>query len=52
MWIIDPDRSWVKVGTLVDNIYQFETFQGENAIVSPTFPKFNLTASQVLSAGR
>jgi Uma2 family endonuclease len=52
MWIIDPDRSWVMVGTLVDNVYQFRTFQGEEPIVSPTFPKFNLTASQVLSAGR
>jgi Uma2 family endonuclease len=52
MWIIDADRSWVKVGTLVDDAYQFETFQGEEAIVSPTFPELNLTAAQVLSAGR
>ncbi len=52
MWIVDPDRAWVKVGTLADDIYQFETFQGEETIVSPAFPELNLTATQVLSAGR
>ncbi len=52
MWIVDPDQLWVKVGTLADDAYQFETFQGEEAIVSPTFPELNLTAAQVLSAGR
>jgi Uma2 family endonuclease len=52
MWIIDPERSWVMVGTLTDDVYQFATFQGEDSIVSPTFPEFHRTASQVLSAGR
>ena len=52
MWIVDPDRAWVKVGTLANDIYQFETFQGEETIVSPAFPELNLTATQVLSAGR
>ena len=52
MWIVDPDRLWVKVGTLTDDAYQFETFQSEEPIVSPTFPELNLTAAQVLSAGR
>ena len=52
MWIVDPDRLWVKVGTLADDAYQFETFQSEEPIVSPTFPELNLTAAQVLSAGR
>ena len=60
MWIVDPDRAWVKVGTLADDIYQFETFQGDDAltsgrsetIISPAFPELNLTATQVLSAGR
>ena len=52
MWIVDPDRAWVKVGTLADDTYQFETFQGEETIVSPAFPELNLTATQVLSAGR
>lgn len=52
MWIVDPDRSWVQVGTLVDGQYQFETFMGEANIVSATFPELNLTAAIVLAAGR
>ena len=52
MWIVDPDRLWVQVGTLTDGSYQFETFTGGDAIVSPTFPELNLTAAIVLSAGR
>lgn len=60
MWIVDPDGlrptgghcAWVKVGTLADDAYQFETFRGDEAIVSPTFPQLDLTAAQVLSAGR
>ena len=52
MWIVDPDRLWVQVGTLTDGAYQFETFTGEQVIKSPTFPALNLTAGQVLMAGR
>jgi len=52
MWIVDPDCAWVQIGTLVGAAYQFATFQGEETIVSPTFPALNLTAAQVLSAGR
>ena len=52
MWIIDPDRAWVQVGTLTDAAYQFETFTGEQMIKSPNFPALNLTAGQVLTAGR
>ena len=52
MWIVDPDRLWVQVGTLTDGAYQFETFTGEQLIKSPTFPLLNLTAVQVLTAGR
>ena len=50
LWLIDPDREWIQVGTLSDNGYQFETFTGQNTIVSPTFPKLDLTTAQVLSA--
>ena len=50
MWIVDPDRLWVQVGTLKDNAYQFETFTGEQIIKSPSFPALNLTAGQVLTA--
>lgn len=52
MWQIDPSREWVRVGTLIDTEYQFETFMGEETIVSPSFPPLNLTANQILSAGR
>jgi Uma2 family endonuclease len=49
-WIIDPDRAIVLVGTLVDNAYDFQTFTGQDAIISPTFPSLNLTVAQVLTA--
>jgi Uma2 family endonuclease len=56
-WIVDPDRAWVMVGTLTDGVYQFVTFQGNDAltsgrsetIVSPTFPELKLTAAEVLA---
>jgi Uma2 family endonuclease len=49
-WIIDPDRAVVLVGRLTDGKYQFQTFTGNQRIVSPTFPSVSLTAEQVLSA--
>ena len=49
-WLVDPDRSWVMVGSLVSGAYQFATFRGEQPIVSPTFPELKLTAAQVLGA--
>jgi Uma2 family endonuclease len=49
-WLVDPDRAWVKVGTLIDGAYRYETFRGDEAIVSPTFPNLTLTAAQVLRA--
>ena len=49
-WIIDPDREWVMVGTLVGDLYQFATFRGNEPIVSPTFPELKLTAAIVLGA--
>ncbi len=49
LWQIDAKRAWVKVGTLTDGEYQFETYQGDDAIVSTTFPELNLTAAQVLA---
>jgi Uma2 family endonuclease len=52
MWQIDPERKWVKVGTLVDGAYEFETFTGKDAIVSPSFPALKVTAIEVLKAGR
>ncbi len=59
-WLIDPEglrptgghRSWVKVLTLHDDSYQISQYVGNEVIVSPTFPLLNLTAAQVLTAGR
>ena len=51
-WIHDRDREWIKVGVLNDGTYQFETFRGNEKIISPTFPDAILTASQILNAGR
>ena len=52
LWQIDPSREWVRVGTLTGGVYQFQTFTGEELIISPTFPALNLTATQVLGAGK
>jgi Uma2 family endonuclease len=49
-WLVDPDRDWVMVGLLVSGAYQFQTFQGNQPIVSPTFPELKLTAAIVLGA--
>ena len=50
-WIIDRDRAWVRIGILNNCDYQFETFRGNEPIISPTFPDLILTASQILNAG-
>ena len=49
-WIVDPDRAWIMVGTLIASQYQFETFTGNQTLISPTFPELKLTATQVLDA--
>ncbi|MBE9033026.1 Uma2 family endonuclease [filamentous cyanobacterium LEGE 11480] len=50
-WIIDPDRSLIRVGTLVDDVYQFTEFSGEQLLISPSFISLDLNAAQVLNAG-
>lgn len=49
-WLVDPEREWVMVGTLVASVYQFVIFRGNDTIVSPTFPELKLTAAIVLEA--
>ncbi len=49
-WQVDGDRSWVRVGTLVDGVYQMNTYQGDTIVLSPSFPNLNLTARQILDA--
>ena len=51
LWLIDPVRGWIQVGTLINGDYQFATFTGNDAIVSPMFPSLNLTVEQVLRTG-
>lgn len=48
-WQIDPSRAYVRVGTLTNGSYEFETFIDKEQIVSPTFPELNLTAAIVLA---
>jgi Uma2 family endonuclease len=55
-----PKQPTLTIATLVNGQYQLRQFRGEDAltsgrsetIVSPTFPKLNLTAAQALSTGR
>ncbi len=48
-WIVDPQEQMVAVLRLESGEYvEVGMFQGEQAIVSPTFPQLNLTAGQVL----
>jgi Uma2 family endonuclease len=47
-----PKQPTLTVCTLVGDRYQKRMFRGAEAIVSTVFPTLNLTASQVLQAGR
>jgi Uma2 family endonuclease len=51
-WIVDPIRQVVLVLVLKGNAYQGQSFAGPMPIISPTFPSLNLTAEQVLRAGK
>jgi Uma2 family endonuclease len=51
-WIVDPARQVVWVLTLQEQTYQEQRFTGTTKIISLTFPAMDLTAEQVLRAGR
>jgi Uma2 family endonuclease len=51
-WIVDAIESKVNVCGLSEGFYANQVFSGDQAIVSPTFPRLKLTAEQVLRAGR
>jgi Uma2 family endonuclease len=51
-WLIDPQRSWVMVGLLVVDRYQFTTFRGNQTIVSQALPILDLTVTRLLSRGK
>ena len=52
MWQIDVVREWVRVGSLVDGEYQFQTYMADDRVVSLMFPDFDLTVVQILGAGK
>lgn len=49
-WIIDPIEAKVTLCSLLDGAYDDQIFQGEESIVSPTFPALDLTVEQILAA--
>jgi Uma2 family endonuclease len=51
-YIGQPKQPTLSICILQGNIYQVQRLQGNQPIVSPTFPGLNLTAAQVLGAGR
>lgn len=50
-WIVDPERAQVVVLTLVDGLHEEAVFQGDDRLISQTFPTLELSAKQVLQAG-
>jgi Uma2 family endonuclease len=51
-YIGQPKQPTLSICVLEGNIYKIQRLTGEDAIASPTFPGLNLTAAQVLGAGR
>ena len=50
-WIIDRHRQQVTVLILKDGVYQEALYRSSESIHSEAFPRLNLSAEQVLSAG-
>jgi Uma2 family endonuclease len=51
-WIVEhyaPKQPTVTVNRLIDGEYQARQFQGEEAIVSPTFPQLPITIGDILA---
>lgn len=51
-WQVDPSRAMVVVLNLEAGAYQAREFSDSDLVVSRTFPNLQLTAEQVLRAGR
>jgi Uma2 family endonuclease len=49
-FIGNPKQPTIFVCSLVDGEYQMTSFQGNNPIISPTFPQLNLTAQQIFDS--
>ena len=51
-WIVDPLDEVVTVCTFIEGDYDAVQFRGSEQIISSTFPALELTAAQVLAAGK
>ncbi len=47
-WIVDPAQKKVTILTLIEGFYDETVFEGEQPLVSPTFPNLPLTPNQIL----
>ncbi len=50
-FIGNPKQPTILVHELIDGEYQVTAFQGDERVMSPTFPELDLTANQVFQAG-
>jgi Uma2 family endonuclease len=50
-FIGNPKQPTILVHELIDGEYQVTTFQGNDRVISPTFPELHLTANQIFEAG-
>ncbi len=48
-YIGSPKQPTVTVNCLIDGEYQAQRYQGEDTIVSPTFPQLGLTIAQIVA---
>ncbi len=46
-WIVDASKNRITILTLVDGFYEEAIFEGNDRIISGTFPDLDLTAEQV-----
>lgn len=51
-WIIDPLQMTVTICVLEAGRYQDTVYQGNDVVMSPTFPVLQLTAVQMLQMGQ
>ena len=47
-WIVDPAQKKVTILTLIEGFYDETVFEGDQPLVSPTFPNLPLTPNQIL----
>jgi Uma2 family endonuclease len=50
-FIGNPKQPTILIHELIDGEYQVTSFQGDDRVISPTFPELVLTANQVFQAG-